>query len=163
MVSWPWFFKAASVQWEAFEVSSKPKFCQYAADLMCTSLGVSQGSDEVCMKTRMCGSGVIWVGFREASHWVGLHWWYCPVFSIKTPCGVMNRWGSGSNGRKWSGSSLNMGRLTCMWPWAGHLGCWLGEGEGGISLLHCEIRELDSAEIITHMHVGWRTMGCYCS
>lgn len=60
IISWPYFFKAANVQWEAFEIRSKPKFCQYTADRICASLGASQGSDGNCMKT-----GTIWL--RERS------------------------------------------------------------------------------------------------
>ena len=56
IISWPDFFKAANVQWEAFEIRSKPKFCQQTADLICVSLGVRQGSDGICVKTgTVCG------------------------------------------------------------------------------------------------------------
>lgn len=47
------FFKAANVPWETFEICSKPKFCQYTTDLICAPLGFSQGSDGICMKTKI--------------------------------------------------------------------------------------------------------------
>lgn len=51
-ISCPYFFKAANVQWESFEICSKPTFCQYTADLISASLVVSQGSDGICRKRR---------------------------------------------------------------------------------------------------------------
>lgn len=69
---------------------------------MCASLEVSQGSDGACMKARM-----LWLrsdlGGLQGSFplgWTTLVILYCPVFSIKTLCGVVNRWGSGSSGRE---------------------------------------------------------------
>lgn len=98
-------------------------------------------------------SGMIWVVFREVSHWVDLHWWHCPVLLIKLPVVSLIDTGVGAMENKWSGSRLNISRLTCMWPWAGHLGSRPGEGE----------ERHQFVPLWTHMNVGLRTMGCYCS